>query len=97
MNLPELKQLAVWNDTPQHPMLKQLKAYQAWRQGLDKRKLADTDLTPEVIGKAIEWAISELEKRQAAPVVELPDEPYSVQVYENQLVANLKKAGVRYL
>ena len=44
-------------------MLNKLKEYQAWRRGEDKRPLADTDLTPEVIGQAIDWAIAELENR----------------------------------
>ena len=45
--------------------LKQLKAYQAWRRGEDKRSLADTDLTPTVIGQAIDWAIAQIEAQQA--------------------------------
>jgi hypothetical protein len=43
-------------------MLETLKAYQAWRRGEDKRPLADTDLTPTVIGLAIDWAIERNEQ-----------------------------------
>ena len=43
-------------------MLETLKAYQAWRRGEDKRKLQETDLTPTVIGLAIDWAIERNEQ-----------------------------------
>lgn len=46
-------------------MIEQLKAYQAWRRGEDTRKLSETDLTPTVIGEAIDWAIEQLEGMQA--------------------------------
>ena len=46
-------------------MLETLKAYQAWRRGEDKRKLNETDLTPTVIGLAIDWAIEQIEAQQA--------------------------------
>jgi len=45
-------------------MLETLKAYQAWRRGEDKRPLADTDLTPTVIGVAIDWAIDEIKQKE---------------------------------
>lgn len=45
--------------------LKTLKDYQAWRRGEDKRSLAETGLTPTVIGQAIDWAISELERHES--------------------------------
>ena len=48
-------------------MLETLKAYQAWRRGEDKRKLNETDLTPTVIGLAIDWAIEQIEAQQAQP------------------------------
>lgn len=64
MNFPQLKELPVWSDAPQHPMLEQLKAYQAWRRGEDKRTLAETTLTPTVIGQCIDWAIAEIERLQ---------------------------------
>jgi hypothetical protein len=48
-------------------MLETLKAYQAWRRGEDKRTLAETDLTPTVIGQAIDWAIEQIEAQQAQP------------------------------
>lgn len=63
MNFPELRELPVWSET-QHPMLEQLKAYQAWRRGQDKRSLAETTLTPTVIGQSIDWAIAEIERLQ---------------------------------
>lgn len=46
-------------------MLETLKAYQAWRRGEDDRPLADTGLNPAVIGKSIDWAIAEIEQKQA--------------------------------
>ena len=48
-------------------MLETLKAYQAWRRGEDKRKLQETDLTPTVIGLAIDWAIEQIEAQQVQP------------------------------
>jgi hypothetical protein len=48
-------------------MLETLKAYQAWRRGEDKRKLNETDLTPTVIGLAIDWAIEQIEAQQPKP------------------------------
>jgi hypothetical protein len=45
-------------------MLETLKSYQAWRRGEDKRKLNETDLTPTVIGLAIDWAIDEIEQKE---------------------------------
>jgi hypothetical protein len=55
-------------------MLETLKAYQAWRRGEDKRSLAETDLTPTVIGHTIDWAIAKIEAaeklRQAADIVQ---------------------------
>jgi hypothetical protein len=48
-------------------MLETLKAYQAWRRGEDKRKLNETDLTPTVIGLAIDWAIEQIEAQQPQP------------------------------
>jgi len=45
-------------------MLETLKAYQAWRRGEDKRKLQETNLTPTVIGLAIDWAIEQIEAQQ---------------------------------
>ena len=45
-------------------MLETLKAYQSWRRGEDKRKLNETDLTPTVIGLAIDWAIEQIEAQQ---------------------------------
>jgi hypothetical protein len=47
--------------------LKQLKVYQACRRGEDKRSLADTDLTPTVIGLALDWAIAQIEAQQPQP------------------------------
>ncbi len=79
-------------------MIEQLKAYQAWRRGEDTRKLSETDLTPTVIGEAIDWAIEQLEGSKSM-VVKLPEgdgDEFGWLVSLADVEDALDAAGVRY-
>jgi hypothetical protein len=70
-------------------MIEQLKAYQAWRRGEDTRKLSETDLTPTVIGEAIDWAINAL-KLKTADRDKLQDELIDMMNQRDALAAQVE-------